>query len=109
MNNEMTITIPSCDDINLLSPKDVAERLATCGALTLDDGERTGEMRVEYGVDLEIDIHVSDPSDPRIDGHLDHTETYTLDDLRTYLADTAEYLIWVKDANGDDYLACFGI
>ena len=42
MNNEMTITIPSCDDINLLSPKDVAERLATCGALTLDDGDRTG-------------------------------------------------------------------
>lgn len=95
MNNGMTITIPSCDDINLLSPKDVAERFTTCGALTLDDGERTGEMRVEYGVDLEIDIHVSDPSDPRIDGHLDHIETFTLGDLRTYLADTAEYLIWV--------------
>lgn len=85
MNNEMTITITNCDEVNLLSPKDVAERLVTCGALTLDDGERTGEMRVEYGVDLEIDIHVSDPSDPRIDGHLDRTETFTLGDLRTTL------------------------
>ena len=104
--NEITITIP-CDSVDLLLPMEVAERLMACEALTLDASERIGEMRVECGVDLEIDIHVSDQSDPRIDGHLDHTETYTLDDLRTHIGDMADYMIWVRDEDGCDYLACF--
>lgn len=97
------------NDCEALSVTEVVQQLIGCGALEVGNGERLGESRLECGCDLEIDIMTDDPSDPRIHGCLDHTETFTLDDLRTYLADTAEYLIWVRDANGDDYLACFGI
>ena len=92
------------DNVQLLSPKEVAEQLLNG---TLEDGEYIGDVRLECGCDLEVDIHLRDEMDKRIDGYRDRTETFTLGDIRdTFTA--ADYYAWVKDESGDDVLACFG-
>jgi len=92
------------DDVQLLSPREVAEQLMNP---QLAAGEYIGDVRLECGCDLEVDIHLHDEMDKRIDGYRDRTETFTLGDIRdTFVA--ADYYAWVKDEDGNDYLACFG-
>lgn len=94
-------------DMQPLSLTEVAEQLQGCGALQLEADERTGEVRLECGTDLEIDIIKSDPMDRRIDGFRDRTETFTISDIREHFT-AADYYTWAKDENGDDVLLCFG-
>ena len=94
-------------DMQPLSLTEVVEQLQGCGALQLEADERTGEVRLECGTDLEIDIIKSDPMDRRIDGFLDRTETFTISDIREHFT-AADYYAWAKDENGDDVLLCFG-
>jgi len=101
----MKITLNLPDDATILSPREVAEQLRIYGGLLLDDNERVGDIRLEYG-DLEIDIHISEPEDPRIDGHLDRTETFDISKICTYLT-AADYYAWGQDEDGDDVLVCF--
>lgn len=92
------------NDIQLLSLKEVAEQLMNG---KLDNGERIGEVRLECGVDLEIDIEVVVEDDPRCSSYHEYTETYTLGDIRSEF-EAADYYCWAKDENGNDVLACFG-
>ena len=89
-----------------LSVTEVVDQLVCCGALNVGDGKRIGESRLECGCDLEIDIMENDPSDPRINGCLSHTETFSLSDIRTHFTQS-DYYAWAKDENGDDILLCF--
>lgn len=90
-----------------LSLNEVVDNLWHCGALNMGVDERRGDVRVEGDDELAVDIHVSDPSDPRIDGHLDRTEVFTLADIRRHFK-AADYYTWAKDEDGDDVLLCFG-
>ncbi len=93
-------------EVETLSVKEVVDQLLGCGALEPMQGKKVGESRVEYGCDLEIDIMEDDPSDPRIDGCLSHTETFTLSDIATWFTQGDAYA-WAKDEDGDDILLCF--
>ena len=48
----------------------------------------------------------NDPSDPRIDGCLSHTEEFTLSDIREHFTQ-GEWYTWAKDEDGNDILLCF--
>lgn len=95
------------NDCEALSVTEVVQQLIGCGALEVGNGERLGESRLECGCDLEIDIMTDDPSDPRIHGCLDHTESFTISDIREHFT-AADYYTWAKDEDGDDILLCFG-
>lgn len=90
-------------DISTLSVKEVADQLMNS---RLERDEKIGDVRLEYGCDLDIDILVDDPSDPRLDGHLDRTETFTLSDIREDFTEGTWYT-WAKDEDGEDVLVCF--
>ena len=95
--------IEIADDVQLLSPREVAEQLMN-PQLAAD--EYIGDVRLEYG-ELAVDIHKHDEMDKRIDGYRDRTESFTIRHIRaTFVA--ADYYAWVKDENGDDVLGCFG-
>lgn len=90
-------------DISTLSVKEVADQLMNS---RLERGERIGDVRLECGCDLEIDILIDEPSDPRLDGHLDHTETFTLSDIREDFTE-GDWYAWAKTEDGEDVLVCF--
>lgn len=90
-------------DISTLSVKEVADLLMIS---RLKRGERIGDIRLECGCDLEIDILIDDPSDPRHDGNLDYTETFTISDIRDEFTQ-GDWYAWAKDENGEDVLICF--
>ena len=94
------------NDCKALSVTEVVEQLICCGALEVGNGERLGESRLECGCDLEVDIMTDDPSDMRIHGCLERTETFTLGDIREHFT-AADYYTWAKDEDGDDILLCF--
>ena len=83
-------------DVAILTPKEVAEQLMNS---RLDGGERIGEVRLECGCDLEVDVVR--------DGKYEYTETFTLGDIRSEF-EAADYYCWAEDSDGNDVLACFG-
>lgn len=93
-------------DYGTLSVSEVVEQLKLCGALDIAADKKIGECRVECGCDLEIDILENEPEDPRIDGGLSHTETFTLSDVATWFTHYDAYA-WAKDEDGDDILLGF--
>ena len=90
-------------DISTLSVKEVADQLMNS---RLGRDEKIGDIRLEYGCDLDIDILVDDPSDPRLDGHIDRTETFTLSDIRDEFTQS-DWYAWAKTEDGEDVLICF--
>lgn len=102
-----TIDEDTLTDTAVLSPREVAEQLRDCGAIELAADERIGEVRLECGTDLEIDIDKAIEDDPRCSGYTDHTETFTISDIRDYFT-AADYYAWARDEDGDDFLLCFG-
>ena len=100
-------TIQLYDEPTTLTLREVADQLAACGAFALDGGEDIGEVRLEFGSDLEIDIVRRIEDDPRCSGYLDHTETLGLSDICQHFT-LADHYAWGKDASGDDCLYCFG-
>jgi hypothetical protein len=91
-----------------LTPREVAEQLRDCGAIELAADEKIGEVRLEYGTDLEIDIDKVIEDDPRCSGYTDRTETFTISDIRDHFT-SADYYAWARDEDGDDVvLMCFG-
>ena len=96
----MTLKFSDIDqDIQTLTPQEVAEQLKGCGAIELDEGEAICNVTLEYGCDLEITIVDEDTNE-------DYTETFTLCDIREYFTEF-EYYKWAKDENDKDVLACF--
>ena len=94
------------NNVEALSLTEVVEQLVGCGALQIAHDKKLGESRLECGCDLEIDIMENDPSDPRIDGCLSHTEEFTLSDIREHFTQ-GEWYTWAKDEDGNDILLCF--
>ena len=102
-----TIDDETLNDIAVFTPREVAEQLENCGAFELAADEKIGEVRLECGTDLEIDIRKVIEDDPRCSGYTDRTETFSLYDFRDYFT-AADYYAWAKDEDGDDVLMCFG-
>ena len=103
----MTLKFSDIDqDIQTLTPQEVAKQLEGCGAIELDEDERISEVRLECGCDLEIDIEKVIEDDPRCSAYPSHTETFTLSDIREYFTEF-DYYKWAKDENDEDVLACF--
>lgn len=102
-----TIDDETLNDAAVLTPREVAEQLRDCNAIELAADEKIGEVRLEFGTDLEIDIDKVIEDDPRCSGYTDHTETFTVSDVAVYL-DAADYYAWARDEDGDDVLLCFG-
>lgn len=98
----MKIEITS--DVDTLSKGEVVQQLVNCGAIELDC-EKIGESRIECGCDLEIDIMHDEPEDPRINGCLSRTETFTLADIRDWFTEGDAYA-WATDEDGDEILLC---
>lgn len=94
-------------DYSVMTPHEVAEQLVNCGAIELQADERIGEVRLECGTDLEINIEKVIEDDPRCSGYVDHTETFDMSDIE-YHIEAADYYVWAKDEDGDDVLLCFG-
>ena len=65
----------------------------------LEGDEKIGEVRLECGCDLEVDVVCN--------GKFAYTETFTLGDIRAEFG-AADYYCWAKDDDGNDILACFG-
>lgn len=87
------------DGVDALSMKEVADQFV---APKLDRDERIGDIRLECGCDLEVDIHIKDETDPRIDGHLDRTETLTLSDIREL--SEGDVYFWAKDCESGEWV-----
>lgn len=91
------------DDCDALSVTEVAEQLMR---YRLGRDEKIGDVRLERGRDLDIDILVDDPSDPRLDGHIDRTETFTPSDICEEFTE-GDVFLWAKDCeNGEWVLLC---
>lgn len=92
-----------CDNVQLLTAKEVAEQWLN-GELGTDeyisDAEWDGDI-------IAVSIAVREPLDPRIDGHITRYVDITLTDIRRNWT-AADYYTWAKDENGEDVLACFG-
>ena len=88
-------------DCAALTANEVAHQLLDS---VLDPNEGIGESYVEDGV-LYVNIHYNEPSDPRCDGCVKHTEEFTNDDLRRELCE-GEVYCWAKDEDGIDVLLC---
>lgn len=102
-----TIDDETLRDYSVMTPREVAEQLEYCGAIQLEADERIGEVRLECGTDLEIDIEKVIEDDPRCSGYVDHTETFLTSDIQ-YEFTNSDYCAWVKDEDGNDVLMCFG-
>ena len=94
------------DECETMSVSEVVEQLKRCGALEVKPDKKIGECRIECGCDLEVDIMENEPDDPRIDGCLSHTESFTLADIRVWFTN-ADTFAWAKDEDGDEILLCF--
>ena len=90
--------------VETLTPKEVAEQLMNS---RLEGDEKIGEVRLECGCDLEIDVWRDIKDDPRCSGYYLYTETFALGDIRAEIG-AADYYCWAKDDDGNDVLACFG-
>ena len=101
--NQNAAPLYALTDISTLSVKEVADQLMNS---RLERDEKIGDVRLECGCDLDIDILVDDPSDPRLDGHIDRTETFTLSDIRDYFTQ-GDWYAWAKTEDGEDVLVCF--
>ena len=101
-----TMKVELTSECATLSVSEVVEQLKCCGALNVEPDKKIGECRVECGCDLEIDIMENEPDDPRIDGCLSHTESFTLADIKVWF-DQADAYAWAKDEDGDEILLCF--
>ena len=101
--NQNAAPLYALTDISTLSVKEVADQLMNS---RLERDEMIGDVRLECGCDLDIDILVDDPSDPRLDGHIDRTETFTLSDIRDYFTQ-GDWYAWAKTEDGEDVLVCF--
>lgn len=102
-----TIDDETLDNYSIMTPYEVAEQLVNCGAIQLEADERIGEVRLEYGTDLYIDIEKVIEDDPRCSGYVDHTETFFASDIQHEFTN-ADYCAWMKDEDGNDVLMCFG-
>lgn len=102
-----TIDDSTLMDMAVLTPREVAEQLRDCGAIELAADEKIGEVRLEFGTDLEIDIDKVIEDDPRCSGYTDRTETFTIGDIGYHFT-AADYYAWARDESGDDVLLCFG-
>lgn len=102
-----TICDTTLTDTEVLTPREVAEQLRDCGAIELAADEEIGEVRLEFGTDLEIDIKKVIEDDPRCSGYTDRTETFTMSDITDYFT-AADHYAWATDEDGDDVLMCFG-
>lgn len=102
-----TIDDETLNDAAVLTPREVAEQLRDCNAIELAADEKIGEVRLEFGTDLEIDVLKVIEDDPRCSGYTDRTETFTMSDIQAYFT-AADYYAWAKDEDGDDVLLCFG-
>ena len=105
----MKYTIDEYDlsDTEVLTIREVAEQLANCGAIELEKDERIGNVELEFGTDLSIEIEKVIEDDPRCSGYTDRTETFTVSDITDYFT-SADYYAWARDEDGDDVLMCFG-
>ena len=101
--NQNAAPLYALTDISTLSVKEVADQLMNS---RLERGERIGDVRLECGCDLEIDILIDEPSDLRLDGHLDRTETFTISDIRDDFTQ-GDWYAWAKTEDGEDVLVCF--
>lgn len=101
--NQNAAPLYALTDISTLSVKEVADQLMNS---RLGRDEKIGDVRLECGCDLDIDILVDDPSDPSLDGHIDRTETFTLSDIRDDFTQ-GDWYAWAKTEDGEDVLVCF--
>lgn len=90
--------------VQTLTPKEVAEQLMNS---RLERDEKIGDVRLECGCDLEVDVMRVVEDDPRCSDYHLYTETFTLGDIRDEF-EAADYYCWAKDDEGNDVLACFG-
>ena len=95
------------EEVQTMTIAEVVEQLESCGALSLEDGERVKDSRLECGCDLEVDIEMEVEDDPRCSGYDTRTETFTEEDIRDYFTN-ADYCVWAQDEEGVDILLCFG-
>lgn len=102
-------TIQLYDEPVLLTLREVAEQLCGCGAIHIRgfDGEDYGEVRLENGEELEIEVVQKIEDDPRCSGYVVRTEIIDLAKIREAFT-AADYYAWAKDEDGNDCLACFG-
>lgn len=90
----MTYELP--DDVIEMTPQEVAEQLMNG---RLEPNEKIGEVRLECGKDLEIDIEV--------DEEFDRTETFYLSDIQDEFIH-GDYYTWALNEKFEDVLLCFG-
>jgi hypothetical protein len=102
-----TIDDENMRDYSVMTPQEIAEQFVNSGVIELQADERIGEVRLESGTDLEIDIEKVIENDPRCSGYVDHTETFDRSDIE-YHFEAADYYVWAKDEDGNDVLMCFG-
>ena len=100
-NEKMKITLDTDDiiDCEVMPIQAVVEKLVDYGAINLDEDERIGEVRLECGCDLEVDIEKN--------GNINRYETFTTNDIR-WEFNEADYCVWAKDEANNDVLLCFG-
>lgn len=70
----------------------------------LDSDEKIGDVRLECGCDLEVDILHNEPGDPRIHGTLSYTKTLTVSDLREDAE--GDVFFWARNEYGEEVLLC---
>lgn len=96
------------EDVPCLSLDELAEELVLQGAIKLGPDEYVGDCRVEDGYFFSADIHLREPGDPRIDGHLVRTYNTNIGDLwHIGVGGTARYIAFGRDKDGDDVLYTF--
>lgn len=96
------------EDVPCLSLEELAGELALMGEMKLGASERLGDCRVEYGDTFSVDLHLWEPDDPRIDGHLVRTYETDIQHLRDIgVGGTAKYIAFGRDKDGDDVLYTF--
>lgn len=98
-----TIDDETMRDYYVMRPQEVAEQLVNGGVIELQADERIGEVRLECGTDLEIDIEKVIEDDPRCSGYVDRTETFDIGDIEYHLK-AADYYAWARDEDGNDCL-----
>ncbi len=88
------------DKVQVLTKIEVAEQMMNS---RLSADEKMGDVRLEFGCELEVDVLVHDPSDLRRDGTLSHTETFSIYDIREEFCHCDSY-VWGLDEHGEDVL-----
>ena len=100
-------TIELYEEPQCLTLREVAEQLVNCGAIPIAEDEEIGDVQLESGTDLVVEIKKVIEDDPRCSGYSVRTDIMTMYHIREWFLQ-ADYYAWGKDDNGDDCLYCFG-